>query len=55
MNGPVIGLYGIAADGSRGMTEGALTMPPPGVQVICTGDVSELLDELPPFLLPGGA
>jgi len=35
--GPVIGLHGHQTDGMRGVTEIAMTLPPPDVRVICTG------------------
>lgn len=37
VQGPVVGLHGHQRDGTRGVTEVAMTLPPPSVRVICTG------------------
>lgn len=37
VQGPVVGLHGHQSDGTRGVTEVAMTLPLPSVRVICTG------------------
>lgn len=44
INVPVLGLFGYEPDGTRGVTEVSLTLPPAEVRVICTGE---------PLRLPG--